>query len=75
MDDAKRLVDKVEADEARYGISPEARSNLFKRVLKILLARGRRGPDSSGDPFSYVRVPVKPRLPHLSAAAKAELDD
>jgi hypothetical protein len=34
-----------------------------------------RKPNSPDDPYSYVTAPKKPRLPHLSAAAVAELPE
>jgi hypothetical protein len=35
----------------------------------------RRPPDQPEDPHSYVTAPKKPRTPHLSASAVAELPE
>jgi hypothetical protein len=35
----------------------------------------RRKPKSPDDPYAYVTAPKKPRLPHLSSAAVAELSE
>lgn len=44
-------------------------------TLRRLKRWFRRKPKSPGDPFSYVTARKKPRLPHLSSAAVAELPD
>jgi hypothetical protein len=45
----------------------------FVMRLKRWLVRA-GGPDSPEDPYSYVGARKKPRLPHLSASAKAPLE-
>ena len=44
-------------------------------VARVKLLFAKRGPDQPEDPHSYVTAPKKPRPPHLSASAVAELPE
>ncbi len=46
---------------------------LLERV-KAALRRKLSDPEPPEDPYAYVGAPKKPRLPHLSASAKASLE-
>jgi hypothetical protein len=48
---------------------------LFLDTLHRLKLWFRRKPKSPGDPYAYVTARKKPRLPHLSSAAVAELPE
>jgi len=54
----------------------DRRENSFmKTVLKKLERLVRKEPEPPEDPYSYVTAPTKPKPPHLSARAAADLDD
>ena len=44
---------------------------LLRRMKRLIPGK----PEPPEDPYSYVTAPKKPRPPHLSAAAVAELPD
>jgi hypothetical protein len=47
-------------------------SRALKKKVKRLITRNSEPPE---DPYSYVTAPRRPRLPHLSAAAVADLPE
>ena len=50
-------------------------SNRFREALRSVKRWFRREPKPPEDPYAYVTAPKRPRLPHLSASAVAELPD
>lgn len=53
----------------------DPQSSRFEKIMRKLDWFRRRKPKSPDDPHAYVTAPKKPRLPHLSSAAVAELPD
>jgi hypothetical protein len=47
----------------------------LQQALRMLKRFFKRKPKFPGDPYAYVTAKNKPRLPHLSSAAVAELPE
>ena len=63
---------QIEEGEAKMKKQPRYRR--LRDALRRIRQFFKREPESPDDPYALVGAPKKPRLPHRSAGAAAELD-
>ncbi len=72
MDDAERFVNEMERRHAERRRRAERWKRAPGEAAKRIRQWFKKKPSLPEDPYAYVMSPVKPKPPHLRAAAAAE---